>query len=482
MDVLLVVPSSTQWDGEVSHGPERSYLDAMLRGHGGINAIPFFPIEHIGLGFIASACINSGLSVGIINGISGYHTSPEMTFDAIRRQGEKQGPPCLVGFTGADRFLFENLWLARQCKQLWPEVSVILGQEFATLAHKRLLESYPEFDYVCRGDGEKLVPELVHRLRIGRRDGDGISGLSWRKPSGEIGMSAPEVVDLDTLAWPQRPDIHVAVLHGYGVAVSGSRGCPYRCAFCTSGNLHTEMSSIPRWRMRNINDLVDEIAFLCKDHGARRFLLTDEVFVVNSSPSHERAEMFARELLKRNLSIEFMFDCRVDGLDPDLFTLLYEAGLRQVFVGVETGNSRQLETFQKSYGSREDLVKRWKGVEQIGIKITPGMILFHAEVSPEEIRDSLELIESLQIKKLFSLLNRVNPIPGTALYEDYRRKGYLTYEWPIAEFRFQDPAMERLYNDLWEEYSKPGTTFESLRETLHKKLIQIEAGAGARNS
>ncbi|HNV68818.1 MAG TPA: radical SAM protein [Candidatus Ozemobacteraceae bacterium] len=469
MSVILVSAAAISWAKAVNREGRKSYLDAFLKDVGGIQNARFFPIEHLGTASIKAYCTAQGIPTETVNAVASYHTCWEETFDAIRRVALRLGAPTILGFSGSNVVLEENLWLANACKQLWPDVSIIFGQDFATINAERLLRDYPIVDYVGRGFGELLVAELF-RIRTSKVSAlETISGLAWRDQGGKIRQNPFSPVSLKSLPWVARDDVHIANYHGYGVAVSTARGCPYACTYCASGGVHRVLGRAA-YQTREIDDVLEEVAWLYKDHAVRHLVITDEVFFTTSEESKERARAFACGLRDRGLEVQFMIDARVDALDPTVLKPLYDAGLRQMFIGIETGDEAQRARYGKAYPPGTDVKKNLQGVLDLGIRIIPGVLTFHPETTMSELDQTFSLISDLGIARVFSFLNRVNPIPGTHLHEEFRHKGYLRREWPIAEFVFRDASIQALHDEFWSLSAQPEVRTEDFLQVFRRHL------------
>jgi radical SAM superfamily enzyme YgiQ (UPF0313 family) len=180
---------------------------------------------------------------------------------------------------------------------------------------------------------------------------------------------------------------------------------------------------------------------------------------------------FARGLIAAKIDIQFMFDCRVDSIDLDLFKLLREAGLREIFVGVETGSNAQRAKYNKKFSDSIDPADTLNRVSEMGIKVVPGIITYHPDVSIEELKETLELLENLGPQRFSVFHNKMKPYPGTPLYREYQAKGLLKKEWPVPDYDFHDPRIETIYRDIVGLTSKPGTTPAHVK-TRMKELLQ----------
>src|SRR3989442_7038545 len=100
-------------------------------------------------------------------------TPNEVIVEEIRRQR-----PELVGlsFLSTTSYPYAKI-LARQIRAADAHVRLAFGGVFATLNAQLVKVQCPEVDFVCRGDGEQLILDLLERLD----DPDDLAGVTWTK-------------------------------------------------------------------------------------------------------------------------------------------------------------------------------------------------------------------------------------------------------------------------------------------------------------
>ncbi|OOK73457.1 putative methyltransferase/methylase [Mycobacterium kansasii] len=104
---------------------------------------------------------------------------------------------------------------------------------------------------------------------------------------------------------------------------------------------------------KSVDSVVDEITYLVSDFDINFVSITDDLFVSKHPGSQQRAVEFASAILRRGIDVNFMVDIRLDSVvDLDVFRHLHQAGLRRVFVGIETGSYEQLRAYRKQIINR----------------------------------------------------------------------------------------------------------------------------------
>src|SRR5256884_9078064 len=98
-------------------------------------------------------------------------TPNEVIIEEIKRKR-----PALVGlsFLSTTSYPYAKI-LARQIRATDTKVKLAFGGVFASLNAALVKLQCPEVDFVCRGDGEQLLLDLLERFE----DPAGVAGLTW---------------------------------------------------------------------------------------------------------------------------------------------------------------------------------------------------------------------------------------------------------------------------------------------------------------
>lgn len=436
--ILLVNPPGVRAYG-------RSYVGEQKLGDPRLYSS--MPMEHLGLMSIKAYAEAQGLEVTSVNGLVAGHTCVEETWAAMQSAARSSGTPRLIGFSSIDTFP-EVLWLAQRARDTWAGVRIAIGNAIATLNYERLLRQHDCFDYVVVGDGEVAFTKLALAV-ANDAAADDVPGVARRNEQGQIVYKPASLVDLDELPRPCRDELPTVLADGFAASVFSTRGCPYRCTFCGTGAM-SAMFGRNSYRAKSIDSVVDEIEYLVSDFNTDFVFVSDDLFVSKHPSSQQRAADFANAMLSRGVDVNFMIDIRLDSVvDLDLYKHLHTAGLRRVFIGLETGSYDQLRAYRKQILTRgQDPADTVNALQQLGIDVIPGTIMFHPTVRPDELRDTARLLRATKYTNAFKFLGRILAYPGTPLYEEYSDAGYLTTEWPLGQWEFAEPEAARVYQDV----------------------------------
>jgi radical SAM superfamily enzyme YgiQ (UPF0313 family) len=442
MRVLLVNPPTLNHArvAHVDRMPEHAvpYYRFMRATCGEYKGRSTLPAEHLGLQSCAASLRAAGHEVRILNACMELHDSLAMTLKAILRE-EGIG---LIGFSGPLEVFAENLLLARGVREAGFTGHITLGHDFVSLNHKLVL-GYGEFDSVVRGEGERTIVELCNALEA-RASLATVAGTSWRD-GGQVVVNPPrEVIEnLDDLPWVARDDL--AKVDGVGMAASlfSRRGCPFRCSFCTTPAVPlAESVAGPKiWRSRSPAKVVEELTWLREVGGQRWVTIVDDLYLARGARGTEHALAIADGILSTGLDIEYMVDLRIDGIDREVLAMLYRSGLRQVFVGVESGAAKTLVTLDKGY-SPDMVVRKLAILKDLGIRPIMGYIMWAPEDDVDALEQSFHFIQGMNYKDFSIFFQFLHIYPGTPIHRMLERKGRLEGSFPYFESTYENPSLE----------------------------------------
>ena len=363
----------------------------------------------MGAYYVAAMLRANGYDVEIINTLV-LSNGPE---EIERILLEKK--PDVAAFTVLHQNRFGAIDIAETAKRLIPGVITVFGGIGATNLSGLLLNNYDSIDYIARGEGETAFLELIRFIeqkKSGiRNDLPGhIKGLSYRNGDSVIqNQKGGFVEELDALPDPAR---YFTFNH-----VSLTRGCPGKCAFCGSPDFWQG-----RVRFHSPEYFVDQLSRLY-EKGVRFFYVSDDMFTVRP----ELVKTVCRMIMARKIAINWAAISHVRYVDEEMLYLMRLAGCIQISFGVESGSSVILEKLNKRHTAKE--VKRaFDLARKYGIMARAYYIYGCPGESEHTIGESIALLDTT--KPQAALFYVLDIFPGTALYEDFKkRKGVTDDIW-----------------------------------------------------
>ncbi len=316
-----------------------------------------------------------------------------------------------------------------EIKKLCPALPICIGGYQAMLSQEQTIEN-PDIDYICVGDGEYAMGNLVQHLR-GSKDGP-VDGMWEKLKDGEVYQTEPhQIGDLAALPFPDYDvfskedgfnDVNSSIFGPKGklvLPVMTGRGCPYRCTYCCNTPILEGWKTKKTFlRKYDPQDMVDELIRLRDKYNVGYFEFWDELFLSNLK--FVRA-FFA--LYKEQLRLPFSINSRVEVMNEDFCKLAAEAGCHTIWFGIESGDE---EYRSKNLGRKmtnEQVIKAAENCKQAGInRLTFNIVGMPLETAAN-MRETLKLNQLIKPEHFFFF--PYIPLRGTPLYETAKREGLL---------------------------------------------------------
>jgi radical SAM superfamily enzyme YgiQ (UPF0313 family) len=161
----------------------------------------------------------------------------------------------------------------------------------------------------------------------------------------------------------------------FTIVLTLTYGCPFKCKFCSSGQLH--------FRRKNIDNTIEELKYVQR-LGVKDVLFRDFTFNAIRSEVIDLCE----KIIKNNIDIKWCCDARVDNIDESLLKLMKRAGCYLIFFGVEAGDNESLDKTDKRI-NKEQIIKAFKLCKRIGIMTLGSYIIGLPHDTEESIKRTI---------------------------------------------------------------------------------------------
>ncbi len=358
----------------------------------------------------------------------------------------------VVGISGLTYSWLAMKQVAREVRCRLPGSVIVCGREHASCAAEEVLAE-SAFDAVISGAGEVALWKIAQ----GAPWSD-VPGAVWCDGAGAI-KSTPRLEGAPPVAtgqlqrrkpWMRNMLTESMTIHTEMAGLVLSRGCPYRCTFCTAPQMWGGY-----WG-GDVEATIREIKVTQAKHGTRYFAFHDLMLNANAP----RLNLLASRIIEEGIDAHFygMMSAINRGLD---LKLLREAGLIEVGVGLEVPDDRRRKIGKGSgFGEAQAFVQ---GLADAGIFVRGLFILgWPWDTNLQEIRERYRgALEHLPINAL--RLHFLTPFPGTEVWREhfdrfiYRDAGEAAYERlttmePVLDFGLSPQDLCELRHDILCDY------------------------------
>ncbi len=226
--------------------------------------------------------------------------------------------------------------------QLPQEVCTVVGGYKATQEVEYLFARCPNIDMVVRGEGEDIIRQIVTGV-----PSQEILGLSYRE-NGELVHNANHPLpDITQIPFPDRSlRRHDYSMVQYGVRIGHhtfdtvltTRGCPFKCKFCTFSL--NPLGQKRNYTERSVESVIEELKAVTADV----VLFSDDNFFTNPNRSEKLCDLIIENKIKKI----FVVQARIDvATHRRVLDKAEKAGFKVFLIGIESPHDRILRQLQK---------------------------------------------------------------------------------------------------------------------------------------
>jgi radical SAM superfamily enzyme YgiQ (UPF0313 family) len=331
--------------------------------------------------------------------------------------------------------------------QLPTEVTTVIGGYQATLEVEHLFERCPNLTAVVRGEGEQIIQQFVRGAPF-----ENIRGLSYRRDGRIVHNENQVLPDLTQIAFPDRSlrrhDYYwtqggVRLSHLTFDTVLTTRGCPFKCKFCTFSL--NPLGQKREYTERPIESVIEELKTVTADV----VLFSDDNLFTNP----KRAEQLCDLIIENGIRKTFVVQARIDvARHRRLLDKAWQAGFRFFLLGVESPHDRILAQLQKGI-TQQQIRDSFAILTQYGFYLHGYFIYGNISETEEEMlyipKFAQEIgLDSISFQKLriekFSPLKEV--VEATPDYYYDRIGG------PVYSKRYGREELKRIRNRIRSEF------------------------------
>ncbi len=434
--------------------------------------------------------------------------------------------------------MFSGEWpflrnLIDRVRARFPDALFVAGGEHVSALTEYTLRDCPALDLAVRGEGEHVLYETLETYREGEGF-DRVQGLSFLTREGRYHEAAgvTRIRDLGQIPWPDWPVGYLEKFweagKSYGIQsardmpIMASRGCPYRCTFCSNPLMWTT-----RYILRDVEDLIAEIK-----HYKQRYDITALQFYDLTAITKKRWTIeFCNRLLEEGIDLKWSLPSgtRSEALDAETLEMLKRTRCNYLVYAPESGAPETLEKIKKRIdlrkltasvleAKRQGIVVRtnliigfphetrrhifqtvryglylaWKGADEVSINIFspyPGTEIFTELLADEVVRiDDNYFLSLTSLNSDYTASNPLtcNPVMGSRELAFYRLF-FMLANYGLGYIRYPSRIRRTLQNVFAKDSKRAATVFEHrLRDLIVRRqrfpIISDKTSASSKSS
>ncbi|MBI2889507.1 MAG: B12-binding domain-containing radical SAM protein [Nitrospirae bacterium] len=329
--------------------------------------------------------------------------------------------PHLIGLSSVEPTFPNGVALLRRVRDLG--IPTIVGGVHAIFRPEEVFEE-DVVDMVCVGEGEECMVQLCEKMARGedyaavpniwvKKD-----GKEYRNPKSSVQNAAAlpyldfEIFERDRFVRPMSGKMWRMV------PVEFSRGCMYKCAYCSAPAFEETFKEQGEWlRDKPMKQILDEIGFYRAKYNVQFFYFVSETFLAMSK---RRFQEFVEGY--KEIRLPFWFNTRPETLTERNIRDLEDIGCFRMSVGVESGNEAYRRSMLRRPVSNERVIRGCRMVAASKIQLSVNNIIGFPDETRDMMMDTVNLNREFFAEGVSAYI--FQPYGGTWLREYCVKKGY----------------------------------------------------------
>ncbi len=337
-------------------------------------------------------------------------------------------------------------------RKLWPEAKIIVGGIHATNCSQYILDTTPEIDYIFKGEGEVAICKFVQNIID--NEPQKIQGVYKKETSPNVSKFNHEGKDINNKLCEvpdnldQMPNANYELFNykkyfsGQKLMkrydegeepddskifeIMGSRGCPFKCSFCSSHS-----SNDRNVRKRSIEHIMKQVRHMYEKHGITKILFNDDLFTMKKQRFFDMMKAFKESKIP-NLQF-FTQGFHINVTDEEMIDAV--AGMTDaILFAIDSGS----QYIQDKIIHKKNKLSRGKELmahaQKRGLIVRSNYIFGFPTETLEIMEESANYMRSVE-SDWFQIFTAI-PFIGTSLHEQYLSRG-------VLKKRFDEKLWER---------------------------------------
>ncbi|MFX1593522.1 MAG: B12-binding domain-containing radical SAM protein [Promethearchaeota archaeon] len=347
-----------------------------------------------------------------------------LTLNQIRKKIEKFNPDIVGISVFVSAALKISYAIAKLVKEVNPNCTVVFGGRHPTFESDSTIK-INEVDIIVRGEGELTFRELIIKGTP-----EGVKGISF-KSNGKVihNPDRPLIKDFENIRFPARDLTKNNKYKMFTVrleTVETSRGCPYKCKFCTTHVFNKNL-----WRPRSVEKIIKELKLISQNRKVTDIFFVDDNLTVDTKRIENLCDKIIELKQKKEINdFKFFAQIRVDSIikAPQMVNKMARAGFWVVFIGIESVNEESLKNVRKGF-EFNNVIEALKILHKNNIIVIGNLIIgIDLKETEEDVIKEIKFMKTVDVDIVSFVL--LTPFPGSDTFKELDEQGLvISKDW-----------------------------------------------------
>ncbi|HOY32840.1 MAG TPA: radical SAM protein [Bacteroidales bacterium] len=368
-----------------------------------------------------------------------YNSFYDYVYSKLNQKENIDYNPSVIGisvlFTPSYEVMFDVI---ASCRKIFPKSLIVAGGGIPTNLYRQIFDKTTDIDALCFGEGELPFLELLkadHKKELLENHS---SWITKNKIENNCQFSPSYITDLDEIPFY---DYDLCDMDSYGlnpaitayagvsqkshnVHVMTSRGCTFKCCFCSSYTVHGR-----EMRYFSIDRIKEDFTKLKEKYNAKVLVFQDDHLMADKKRVYQIIEI-VKEL---KINVVFQNGLALYALDREMLKTLKDAGIDQLLLSVESGNERVLKEIMHKPLNLNIVRDVVNNCRDLGIYTNTNILIG----LPGETKEDIEVTRSFlkTIDSNWYLIFCANPLVGSEMYDICVKKKYLKSNFNRSDYK-----------------------------------------------
>lgn len=324
--------------------------------------------------------------------------------------------------------MFTSNWplhrdIIKKIQLKYPKSLVVLGGEHTTGSFKNILEEFPKNLVCVLGEGEEVFKNFCTTYSHNPDDAFKTEGIAYNKNGQVIHSRAKRMNKIDDIPYPSwkyfpienyLADNSGVTVHNRRIMVMlASRGCPYKCSFCSAPVMWG--SSV---YYRSPECIIEEIKLYIHNYKVNHIEFMDLVGLVNKNWTLD----FCEKIKKADLGISFTFSpgTRSEILTKEVLSALKSANLMRIQYAPDSGSTEEAKLLKKN-ANLEKMIQSMKYSVELELPICTNILIGYPGQKKKQLLDTgIFCLKLAWLGVNDVLIHNFVPYSGSEFFEDIK--------------------------------------------------------------